>query len=79
MSVSDQCGWYVKEDGTLWFLRTDDKTFQSTNVPCSYTLDIVFCCSEKVGVTTNIGEILIRVGCTSDCPEGGGWLFIEKR
>ena len=79
MSVSDQCGWYVKEDGTLWCLRTDDKTFQSTNVPCLYTLDIVYCCSEKVGVTTNIGEILIRVGCTSDCPEGGGWLFIEKR
>ena len=70
MSVSDQCGWYVKEDGTLWFIRTDDKIFQSTNVPCSYTLDIVFCCSQKVGVTTNIGEILIRVGCTSDCPEG---------
>ena len=79
MSISDQCGWYVKEDGTLWFIRTDDKTFQSTNVPCPYTLDIVFCFSGKVGVTTNIGEILIRAGCTYDCPEGGGWLFIEKR
>lgn len=79
MSVSDQCGWYIKEDGTLWFIGTDDKTFQSTNVPCSYTLDIVFCSSEKVGVTTSIGEILIRVGCTSNCPEGDGWLLIEKR
>jgi len=49
------------------------------NVTCPFHLNTVFCFSEKVGVTTNDGEILIRVGCTNDCPEGGGWIFVEYK
>jgi hypothetical protein len=80
ISINDQCGWYIKDDGTLWLLRTDDSiTNEPLNVTCPFHLNTVFCFSEKVGVTTSDGEILIRVGCTNDCPEGDGWIFIEHK
>jgi hypothetical protein len=79
MSVNDQCGWYIKGDGTLWLVRADDGNHQSLNVACPFNLNAVVCYSEKVGVTTNDGEILIRIGCTNDCLEGDGWIFIEHR
>ncbi|CAF3568334.1 unnamed protein product [Rotaria sordida] len=77
MSINDQCGWYVKDDGTLWLIRTVNKSYESINVTCPFNLNKVFCFSEKVAVTTNDGEILVRVGCTDDCLEGDGWIFIE--
>ena len=70
---------FIKDDGTLWLLRIDDRTYESINVPCPFNLNQVFCFGEKVGVSTNDGEILIRAGCTRDVPEGGGWIFIEHR
>jgi len=60
-------------------MRTDDETYEPLSVTCPFTLNTVFCFSEKVGVATNDGEILIRVGCTNDCPEGDGWIFIEHK
>ncbi|CAF1171707.1 unnamed protein product [Rotaria magnacalcarata] len=77
MSINDQCGWCIKDDGTLWLMRMVDETYQSLNVMCPFSLNRIFCFSEKVAVTTNDGEILIRVGCTDDCPEGDGWIFVE--
>ncbi|CAF2713616.1 unnamed protein product [Rotaria sp. Silwood2] len=77
MSINDQCGWYVKDDGTLWLMRTVNKSDESINVTCPFNLNKVFCFSGKVAVSTNDGEILVRVGCTDDCLEGDGWIFIE--
>jgi rRNA-processing protein FCF1 len=79
ISINDQCGWYIKEDGSLWLIRTNDETCEALNVACPFNLNKVFCFSEKVGVTTCDGEILIRVGCTDDCLEGDGWIFIDHR
>ena len=79
MSINDQCGWFIKDDGTLWLIRINDETSESLNVTCPFDLNTVFCFSEKVGVTTNDGQILIRVGCTNDCPEGDGWIFIQHK
>jgi hypothetical protein len=70
---------FIKDDGTLWLLRIDDPTCQPIHVECPFNLNKVFCFSEKVGVTTSDGEILIRAGCTQDTPEGGGWIFIEHK
>ncbi|CAF1144141.1 unnamed protein product [Adineta ricciae] len=78
MSINDQCGWYIKKGGSLWFIRTTNNDKQQTlNVPCPFNLIGVFCFAEKVGVTASTGEIMIRVGCTNDCPEGDGWIFID--
>ncbi|CAF0956280.1 unnamed protein product [Adineta steineri] len=77
MSINDQCGWYIKENGTLWLLRTDNNINRLINVNCPFNLKRVFCFSEKVGVITSDEEILIRVGCTNDCPEGDGWIFVD--
>jgi formylmethanofuran dehydrogenase subunit D len=52
---------------------------QPLNVNCPFNLNTVVCFAEKVGVTTSDGEILIRVGCTDDCPEGDGWIFIDHK
>jgi hypothetical protein len=70
---------FIKQDGTLWLLRTDDPNCQSINVLCPFNLNTVFCFSEKVGVCTSDGEMLIRAGCTQDAPEGGGWIFIDHK
>ncbi len=70
---------YIKDDGTLWLLRTDDATCESMNIACPFNLNTVFCFSEKVGCSTSDGQILIRAGCTQDTPEGGGWIFIEHK
>ena len=40
-------------------------------------MNTVICSIEKIGVTTNDGQILIRIGCTNDCLEGDGWIFIQ--
>ncbi|CAF3782621.1 unnamed protein product [Rotaria sp. Silwood1] len=77
ISINDQCGWYVKDDGSLWLIRIVNNSYQLINVTCPFNLNKVFCFSEKVAVTTNDGEILVRVGCTDDCVEGDGWIFIE--
>ncbi|UJR32017.1 hypothetical protein I4U23_019486 [Adineta vaga] len=77
MSINDQCGWYIKQDGSLWLVRTNDDGCQPLNVACPFDLNTIFCFAEKVGVTTSSGEIMIRVGCTNDCLEGDGWIFID--
>jgi hypothetical protein len=79
ISINDQYGWYIKEDGTLWLIRLDDPDYQSINVSCPFNLNHVVCSIDKIGVTTSDGQIMIRIGCTNDCPEGGGWIFIEHK
>ena len=49
------------------------------NVSCPFILNRVVCSTDKIAVTKNDGQILVRVGCTEDCPEGGGWIFIEHK
>lgn len=68
---------YIRQDGTLWLIRTDGVKSEPINVACPFHLQKVFCFSEKVGVITKDGEILIRVGCNEDCLEGDGWVFVE--
>jgi hypothetical protein len=70
---------YIKDDGSLWLLRTDDQQQPSFNVTCPFHLKVVVGFAEKVAVETLQGEILIRIGCTLDRIEGDGWIFIEHR
>lgn len=49
------------------------------NVSCPFSLNRVVCSIDKIAVTTVDDQILIRAGCTEDCPEGGGWVFIEHK
>lgn len=79
ISITDQYGWYIKDDGTLWLIKIDDEDEQSVNVACPFDLNHVVCCTDKTGVTTRDGQIIIRIGCTNECPEGDGWIFIEHR
>lgn len=70
---------YIKDDGSLWLLRTEDNQQSSFNVTCPFNLNAVVGFAEKIAVSTADGEILIRIGCTLDRLEGDGWIFIQHK
>ena len=70
---------FIKEDGSLWFIRIEDENPVPINVSCHFNLNRVVCSTDKIAVTTVDDQIMIRAGCTEDCPEGGGWVFIEHK
>ncbi|CAF0893625.1 unnamed protein product, partial [Didymodactylos carnosus] len=74
--IEDYSAWYIKEDEMLYMrLHNGDKPPE--NISCPFQLRKVVCCKEKVVVTTFKWEILIRIGCNEDCPEGDGWIIID--
>lgn len=58
-------------------MKTDSENNQPMNILCMFSLKHVVCSIDHIAVSTNDGQILIRSGCTADCPEGGGWIFLE--
>lgn len=58
-------------------MKTDSESNQPINVLCMFTLRYVVCSTDSVAILTSDEQILIRSGCTNDCPEGGGWIFLE--
>ena len=70
---------FIKEDGTLWLIRLNDENQELINVACPFHLNHVVCSVDKIGVSTSDRQILVRVGCTNDCPGGDGWIFVEHR
>ena len=79
ISITDQYAWYIKQDETLWLIKINEENQEAMNILCPFALKHVVCSIDKVGVSTNDGQILIRSGCTNDCPEGGGWIFIQHK
>lgn len=70
---------FIKTDGSLWLIRIEDENPVPMNVLCPFHLNRVVCSTDKFAVTTSDEQILVRVGYTDDCPEGGGWIFIEHK